>query len=52
MGVSSIVIWWRQRSDSVVSKWLNICSPIAGASVVRAYMWDNDSIRSNRRSKR
>ena len=31
----------------VASKWLNICSPVAGASDVRAYMWDNDSIRKS-----
>ena len=30
----------------VASKWLIIlCSPVAGVSIVRAYMWDNDSIR-------
>ena len=31
----------------VASKWLNICSPAAGRSVVTAYMWDNDSIRES-----
>ena len=31
----------------VASKWLNICSPAAGTSVVTAYMWDNDSIRES-----
>ncbi len=31
----------------VASKLLNICSPAAGMSVVRAYMWDNDSIRES-----
>ena len=50
MGVSSIVIWWRQRGvivSVVASKWLYICSPAAGTSVVRAHMWDRDSIRES-----
>ena len=35
------------KISAVASKWLNICSPADGTSVVTAYMWDNNSIREN-----